>query len=931
MKSCFKLIGCAIFFAMLCAVLPTAVLATPGDTLARIFVPVPSPTCCGIGIAVDCEGNLFYTNSFSDTLYKMDKTGLLLDKKPLTDAATGASISFGAISWDKTRNKIWAGTDNSGNPALIYLIDPATGVSTFRFSGQPGCCGFTDGIAYDGSDNTIWHSDDVADSISHYDTSGTYLGSIRPKDAAGNFYTTISGHVVGKGNIMYVGLNGLGTIVTVDKTTGDFISSFTTIGGRDEDLECDVINFAPLEVLWSKDAYDNSVYAIEVETGTCICAGEPTVITVNLDIKPTSCPNPFNMGARGVLPVAILGTADFDVSTVDPATLLLEGVAPLRWDFEDVATPVGPDADSCECTTLGADGYMDLTLKFDRPAIAAALGPVSDREVRVLTLTGMTYDSTEIEGQDCVIILLKKGSEGSRLFCESGEPLKSSGVASGAKNDIVFSQTVFSTDFVVAGVGGMRDEGDGDITLAGVSGTVTEAYLYWNGPTNSVDPNANANGFVNGNPVSGTNIGFSNDNCWGYLNSQAYRADLTALVIATGNGVYTLTGFGAGPDVNSNGASLIVFFDDGDETNDRDVAVFEGNDSNIPNPYDADGWNVTLAGINYDAGTANMQLHVADGQEYPDDALMLNALVLDPGPAIFQGNSVPSDNNGPINNGNLWDIKRYDITAFLTPGPNTLSLTTGVNNDCLGLVVAIIDLPAFALAYPVAVDIKPTSCPNPFNMNAKGVLPVAILGTADFDVMTVDPSTVLLEGVAPLRWAWEDVSTPVEDPDECECTTLGADGYMDLTLKFDRQAIATALGPVSDGEVLVLTLTGFTYDGEAIKGKDCVIIIKKGPAPISLAGREPSTISLGDAYPNPFNPETDISFSLPERAQVSLVIYNILGEKVKTLVNGEMPAGTHTAHWNSRDEAGNPVASGIYFYKLTAGEFTQAKRLTLIK
>jgi hypothetical protein len=401
------------------AIIPMVALATPGDTLARISVPIPSPAGIGIGIAVDCEGNLYYTNSWVDTLYKMDKTGVLLDKKALTDAATGAGISFGAISWDRTRNLIWAGTDSGGaypsNPTFcppkVYLIDPATGVATFKFDMECVTYCFIDGIAYDGSDNTIWVSDDVADSICHFDTSGTYLGSISPKDASGNPYTTISGHVVGKGNIMYVGLNGAGTIVKVDKTTGNFMSSFATVGGRDEDLECDVINFAPLEVLWSKDAYDNSVYAIEVEEGTCICAGEPEVIPVHIDIKPTSCPNPFNMGSKGVLPVAILGTEDFDVTTIDPASVLLEGVPPLRWNQEDVATPVGPDADTCECTTYGADGYMDLTLKFDHQTIAAALGTVSDGEIRVLTLTGMTYDSIPIMGKDCVVILKKKGSQ----------------------------------------------------------------------------------------------------------------------------------------------------------------------------------------------------------------------------------------------------------------------------------------------------------------------------------------------------------------------------------------------------------------------------------------------------------------------------------------------------------------------------------------
>jgi hypothetical protein len=230
---------------------------------------------------------------------------------------------------------------------------------------------------------------------------------------------------------------------------------------------------------------------------------------------------------------------------------------------------------------------------------------------------------------------------------------------------------------------------------------------------------------------------------------------------------------------------------------------------------------------------------------------------------------------------------------------------------------------------PVNLDIKPTSCPNPFNMKDKGVLPVAILGTEDFNVKTIDPATVKLEGVAPLRWNYEDVTTPVgPDPDPCECTTAGADGYRDLTLKFDHQAIAAALGTVTDREVRVLTITGFTRDGVAIQGMDCVIILKKGSS-AKLSGE--IGFSLSDNYPNPFNPETEISFSLPERNQVSLVIYNILGKKVKTLVNGEMEAGTHTVSWNGKDEAGNQVASGIYFYKLSAGELTATKKMVLTK
>src|SRR3990170_544170 len=85
--------------------------------------------------------------------------------------------------------------------------------------------------------------------------------------------------------------------------------------------------------------------------------------------------------------------------------------------------------------------------------------------------------------------------------------------------------TVYGTDFVHAGFGGMRNDGTGTLTVSGVSGTVTEAYLYWQGPTNSTSPTANAAVTFAGNAVTGTNIGFSSDNCWGFANSQAYRAD----------------------------------------------------------------------------------------------------------------------------------------------------------------------------------------------------------------------------------------------------------------------------------------------------------------------------------------------------------------------------------------------------------------------
>lgn len=146
--------------------------------------------------------------------------------------------------------------------------------------------------------------------------------------------------------------------------------------------------------------------------------------------------------------------------------------------------------------------------------------------------------------------------------------------------------------------------------------------------------------------------------------------------------------------------------------------------------------------------------------------------------------------------------------------------------QALDTVWALLTLEKFAPPPPVIevpVDVKPMSWPNPLNVNKKGVLPVAILGTEDLDVTQIDPATILLEGVAPLRWALEDVGTS-DDP------LAGPDGIMDLSLKFEAQEIVAALGDVSDGEVLALHLTGNLkeeHSGTPIQGEDVVRIIKK--------------------------------------------------------------------------------------------------------
>jgi len=93
----------------------------------------------------------------------------------------------------------------------------------------------------------------------------------------------------------------------------------------------------------------------------------------------------------------------------------------------------------------------------------------------------------------------------------------------------------------------------------------------------------------------------------------------------------------------------------------------------------------------------------------------------------------------------------------------------------------------------------------------------------------------------------------------------------------------------------------------------------------------PATFSLSQNYPNPFNPVTEIRYGLPEFAEVNLAIYNILGQRVITLVNGRQKAGYYTVFWNGKDEKGKVVTTGIYFYRIEADKFSETKKLILLK
>jgi hypothetical protein len=127
-------------------------------------------------------------------------------------------------------------------------------------------------------------------------------------------------------------------------------------------------------------------------------------------------------------------------------------------------------------------------------------------------------------------------------------------------------------------------------------------------------------------------------------------------------------------------------------------------------------------------------------------------------------------------------------------------------------------------------------------------------------------------------------------------------------------------------EILVSSNFDSTHIGE-------VFIFTSAPTSTEEPSEESevNNFHLRQNYPNPFNSETVIEYVLPENSQVKLSIYNILGQKVRTLVYEHQTAGFKTVHWDGTTDKGSKVSTGIYLYKLQAGEFTETKKMLLLK
>jgi hypothetical protein len=156
------------------------------------------------------------------------------------------------------------------------------------------------------------------------------------------------------------------------------------------------------------------------------------------------------------------------------------------------------------------------------------------------------------------------------------------------------------------------------------------------------------------------------------------------------------------------------------------------------------------------------------------------------------------------------------------------------------------------------------------------------------------------------------------------------DGYYSLdnlpagsyTIVVDKEGFTASNSPsvtVDDGN-------GFTSSGNSVG--------VTGDPPLGIGDRSydvPGVFMLGQNYPNPFNPTTDIRYDVAEAVHVTIRIFNVLGQVVTTLTDQQMQPGSYLARWNGKDRQGLAVNSGVYFYKMEAGRFSEVKKLMLMR
>jgi hypothetical protein len=148
--------------------------------------------------------------------------------------------------------------------------------------------------------------------------------------------------------------------------------------------------------------------------------------------------------------------------------------------------------------------------------------------------------------------------------------------------------------------------------------------------------------------------------------------------------------------------------------------------------------------------------------------------------------------------------------------------------------------------------------------------------------------------------------------------TLGTNCVFKGTIMAD-QSVSLNTGATVDGRLLA-RIAAVTLDAVIVTRPETATSVHEGD------GALPRTFALEQNYPNPFNPSTQISFTVPAQSRVNLAVYDLLGRRIETLVDGELNAGSFTTTWQAAS-----FSSGVYFIRMETGNFSATRNVTLVK